>query len=753
MLALQITPKKNPLSLTGLSIILLAGLCLAQSASTPEVAQPASEVVLHNFAGPPNGVGPTAGVIRDSEGNLYGTAIRGGAFNSGVVFKLDKTGKQTVLYSFTGGADGSQPHAGVIRDSTGNLYGTTRFGGTFQMGVVYKLDTTGKETVLHSFTGGAEGRSPLASVVRDSAGNLYGTTDAGGTSDFGTVFKIDTAGRETVLYSFTGGTDGGNPKRAGVIRDSAGNLYGTTANGGASLVGVVYKVDTTGQEMVLYSFTGGTDGGNPFAGVIRDSAGSLYGTTAGGGASGWGTLYKLNPSGQETVLYSFTGAADGGQPLAVVIMDSAGNFYGTTEFGGASNLGVVYKVDKTGKEAVLHSFAGGTDGSSVAFAGVIRDSGGNLYGTTNQGGSSSGGVVYRLNTTGREKLLYVFPGSSSGDTPAAGVIRDSAGNLYGTTLAGGSFGWGVVYKVDMAGHETVLYTFTGGADGSQPRTGVTRDSTGNLYGTTNNGGTWGRGVVYKVDKSGKQTVLHSFMGQVDGDYPFTGVIRDPAGNLYGTTSDGGTYIGGQVYKVSANGQMTALYSFTGGADGGYPDSGVIRDAAGNFYGTTDIGGTFNNGVVYKINAAGQETVLYSFTGGVDGSLALGVIRDSAGNLYGTTSAGGTSGAGVVYKVDTTGHETILYNFTGGADGGQPLTPMTRDSAGNLYGTTSAGGTSGAGVVFKLDATGHETVLYSFTGGVDGSGPWGVIRDSAGNLYGTTYSGGTKNSGVVFEVKP
>jgi uncharacterized repeat protein (TIGR03803 family) len=259
-----------------------------------------------------------------------------------------------------------------------------------------------------------------------------------------------------------------------------------------------------------------------------------------------------------------------------------------------------------------------------------------------------------------------------------------------------------VYKVDVAGHETVLCSFTDGTDGGLPRAGVIWDSAGNLYGTTSAGGTSDRGVLYKVDKTGKETVLHSFTGQADGDYPFTGVIRDPAGNLYGTTSDGGSYNGGQVYKVSANGQKTALYSFTGGADGGYPDAGVIRDPAGNVYGTTDIGGTFNNGVVYKVNMAGQETVLYSFTGGVDGAFASGVIRDSAGNLYGTTSAGGASGAGVV---------------------------------------------------FKVDATGHETVLYSFTGGVDGAGPWGVIRDSKGNLYGTTYSGGTKNSGVVFEVKP
>jgi uncharacterized repeat protein (TIGR03803 family) len=312
MLATKIVPKKTQLCLVMLSVMLLIGLCSAQTAATVALVQPASEAVLHNFIAPPKGSDPTAGVIRDAAGNLYGTATEGGAFNSGVVYKLDKTGKQTVLYSFTGGADGSEPHAGVIRDSAGTLYGTTRFGGTFKSGVVYKLEKTGEETVLYSFTGGVDGSQPYAGVIRDSLGNLYGTTRFGGTFNSGVVYKVDTAGQETVLYAFSGGTDGGDPDRAGVIRDSAGNLYGTTLHGGTFSSGLVYKVDKAGQETVLYSFTGGADGGYPFTGVIRDSLGNLYGTGSYGGASGAGVVYKLNTAGQETVLYSFTGGADGG---------------------------------------------------------------------------------------------------------------------------------------------------------------------------------------------------------------------------------------------------------------------------------------------------------------------------------------------------------------------------------------------------------------------------------------------------------
>ncbi len=440
---------------------------------------------------------------------------------------------------------------GVIRDSAGNLYGATPYGGTENWGVLYKLDTTGQETVLYSFTGGAGGGSPYAGPIRDSAGNLYGATLFGGTAGLGTVYELDTAAQETVLYSFPNGTDGSNPS-AGVIRDSTGSFYGTSASGGAAGGGVVYKLDTTGQETVLYSFTGGADGGDPVAGVIRDSAGNLYGTTYSGGTGGYGVVYKLDAAGHETVLYSFTGGADGGFPVAGVIRDSAGNLYGTTSLGGAGFFGgVVYKLDTTSHETVLYSFTGGADGG-FPLAGVIRDSAGNLYGTTpygGYGGTAGRGVVYKLDTTGHETVLYRFAGGADGGNPEAGVIRDSAGNLYGTTLLGGTANAGVVYKLDTTGQETVLHTFTGGADGGNPEAGVIRDSAGNFYGTAYDGGTGGRGVVYKLDTTGQETTLYSFTGGADGGVAYAGVIRDSAGNLYGTTYLGGLRNTGVVFKI------------------------------------------------------------------------------------------------------------------------------------------------------------------------------------------------------------
>jgi uncharacterized repeat protein (TIGR03803 family) len=489
-------------------------------------------------------------VIRDSAGNLYGTTYLGGVSNKGVVYKVDTTGRQTVLHSFTGGADGGYPNAGVIGDSAGNLYGTTCQGGTanvaapYGYGVVYKVDTTGRQTVLHSFTGGADGGYPNAGVIGDSAGNLYGTTYGGGTTGKGVVYKLDVTGKETVLYSFPAGADGENP-HAGVIGDSAGNLYGTTTSGGTPNAGVVYKVDSAGHETVLYTFTGGADGGYPYAGVIRDSAGNLYGTTNWGGTAGAGVVYLLDTTGHETVLYSFTGGADGGVPNGV-IRDPAGNLYGTTSGGGTANAGVVYKLDTTGQETVLYSFTGGADGGVPN--GVIRDSAGNLYGATSGGGTANAGAVYKLDTNGHETVLYSFTGGADGGQPVAGVIRDSAGNLYGATSSGGSAvpAGGVVYMLDTTGHETVLYSFAYGYGPS----GVIRDSAGNLYGTTYGGGTANAGFVYKLDTTGQETVLYNFTGGADGGNPQAGVIRDAAGNLYGTTSNGGKGSTGVVFKLT-----------------------------------------------------------------------------------------------------------------------------------------------------------------------------------------------------------
>lgn len=322
-------------------------------------AEAPTYTVLYNFQGQPDGSGPYAGVIADTAGNLYGATSVGGAYGYGEVFKLDTTGYETVLHSFSGGSDGAYPSASLSRDAAGSLYGTAEAGGTFNStcpfgcGVVFQVNPQGKERVLYSFTGGSDGAAPNSGLVRDTAGNLYGTTSAGGNTSLcsgfgcGVVFRLDPAGNETALYSFTGGSDRWEPDSV-LTRDAAGNIYGTTDIGGNlscgpnSLgCGVVFKLDSTGNETTLYTF-GGPDGENPIGGVVRDTAGNLYGLTASGGANKLGAIFKLGSSGKETLLHSFTGS-DGSVPIAGPLLYK-GSLFGTTYVGGPSQDGVVFKI-------------------------------------------------------------------------------------------------------------------------------------------------------------------------------------------------------------------------------------------------------------------------------------------------------------------------------------------------------------------------------------------------------------------------
>jgi len=363
-------------------------------------------------------------------------------------------GAQTfrVLYNFTG-SDGAFPQAGLVRDATGNLYGTTEEGGASGYGVVFKMDTSGTEVVLHSFTGGKDGEYPVAELIRDRAGNLYGTTSGGGDHGLGTVFKLDTAGTETVLYSFAGGTTDGCDPYAGLLRDDAGNLYGTAFSCGASGVGTVFKVDTAGKETVLHSFAGyPTDGANPYlAGLLMDPQGNLYGVTEYGGRDAEGVVYKLSKTRRWTVLRSFTAGGDGYYPAGTLVMDRHGNLYGTTQQCGSYCYGTVWKMSKNGAETVLHTFEAGSSDGDNPRAGVIMDAKGNFYGDTEFGGASYRGVVYQLDKRGMLTLLHNFTGSD-GLYPIGGLVRDAKGNLYGTTFYGGSgeecqSGCGTVWQI------------------------------------------------------------------------------------------------------------------------------------------------------------------------------------------------------------------------------------------------------------------------------------------------------------------
>ena len=304
------------------------------------------------------------------------------------------------------------------------------------------------------------------------------------------------------------------------------------------------------------------------------------------------------------------------------------------------------------------------------------------------------------------------------------------------------------------GHENVLHSFSNGNDGGNPYGGVVRDPQGNLYGTTYQGGI-GVGTVFKVDSSGHESVLFDFPDYKSGGYPTSALVRDASGNLYGVADWGGCCSQGVVFKVAPSGGETVLHDFTAGADGQSPASPLVLDSAGNLYGATYSGGSHTPyctgcGTVYKLDAKGNLTELDTLIGGQDGQGPRPVARDPAGNLYVSASQGGAYGYGIVFKLAPNGKETALYSFPGGSSGYYPAGGVVRDNRGNLFGVAN-GGTYGLGMVFKIDADGNETALYSFTANVSLNGS--LIVDSAGNLYGTAEGGGAFGYGMVFKLTP
>jgi len=362
-----------------------------------------------------------------------------------------------------------------------------------------------------------------------------------------------------VLYSFTGGSDGGNPGAGSLIMDMSGNIYGSALEG----TGTVYRLTSKGSETTLYTFSEGSGGFEP-EGLIVDDSGDLWGPAlSGGDDGGCGVIFKISSKGKESVVHTFSGPPkDGCSPSGELITDSSGNFFGPTAGGGKNRGGSVFMLAHDGVESLIHSFSP-KHGGFNPLGGLIMDANDNLYGVDAQGGRSKSGAVFKVTKEGLEAIVYAFKGSpGDGAEPGSSLLRDREGNLYGTTFGGGSrgcqsdSGCGVVFQIAPTGAETVLHFFDAKhGDGGNPTAGLIADSTGNLYGTTEYGGgncgltVYGCGTVFEITRGGTETVLYSFGKGSKGANPTAGLLSDAKGNLYGTASEGGIYGYGSVFEL------------------------------------------------------------------------------------------------------------------------------------------------------------------------------------------------------------
>jgi uncharacterized repeat protein (TIGR03803 family) len=730
---------------------------------------------LHSFGQLPYGAQPGV-LVPGNDGHFYGTTQTGGANGKGTVFSISPSGALTTLYSFTGGDDGGEADPGLVLGNDGNFYGTTIRGGTNQSGAIFKITPSGGFSNLYSFpTRTDTAYFPFAALVPGADGNFYGTTASGGVYSNGMVFKMSVTGALTPLYSFTGLLDGAHPWTA-LAQGSDGNFYGTTAFGGSNDAGTVFKITPSGALTSLYSFTGGSDGDSSYGALVQGSDGNFYGTTPYGGISnlynGWGTVFRITTNGDLTTLYSFTNVDDGNSPGAALVPDSDGNFYGTTRGGGTNGGGgTLFKMTPSGALTSLFSFPSNSDFDYPTVLALGTD--GNFYGTTS-GGSIGNGIVFKITPSGALTTLYSFTDPLDGANPYAGLVEGSDGNFYGTTQAGGTSnaytnaysGYGTVFRITTNGTLTRLYSFSGANDGSRPSAPLVQGGDSNLYGTTSNNrnsnSSSAFGTVFRVTTNGALTTLYSFTNFNNGDLPNGALEQGSDGNFYGTTQVGGTSSSssnatsgyGTVFRMNPNGALTSLYSFSDTNDGAYPQCGLVQGSDGSFYGTTQGGGTNSLGTVFKITPNGILTSLYSFTGGSDGARpSAPLVQGGDGNFYGTTENGGTNSFGTVFKITPSGTLTSLYSFSGGSDGAFPQTALVQGSNGSFYGTAPLGGTTNSfGTVFKITPSGAVTILHEFTGGNDGANPYGaLVQGSDGNFYGTTSQRGAGGNGTVFQL--
>ena len=671
--------------------------------------------------------------------------------------------------------------APLILADDGLLYSTEPYGGAFHGGTVYRTDTNGNITVIHSFQCGVvtNGCSPAAGLIQLGDGFLYGTTDQGGANSQGTVFKIKPDGTNFAViksFSCTVATDACR-SQASLIQSSDGFLYGTTSGADSGSQGTVFKLKPDGTNFAVIKSFQCIEGCVPLAGLISLPDGFLYGTTSQGGATNSGTVFKLLPDGSNfSVIKSFqcNVAGDGCAPAARLIQLADGFLYGTTRAGGANGGGAVYKLrpDGTGFN-VIQSFVCGfnvanCDGGG-SYAGLIQLSDGFLYGTTYQGGATNSGTVFKVKPDGTGfSVIKSFECNviTDGCFPMTELIHLSDGFLYGTAL-GGITNSGIFYKVTPEGTGFTLLASFGCVSSCSPSAGLIQASDDFLYGTTQGGGVGNGGSVFKVKPDGTGfSVIKSFncIGSTDACSPLAGLIQLSDGFLYGTTAQGGATNSGTVFKVKPDGTgFSVIKSFDClvANDGCNPFfAGLIQLSDGFLYGTT--AGT-NDGTVFKLKPDGTSfSVIKSFhCGNADGCSPLaGLIQLSDGFLYGTTDFGNGNNLGTVFKLkpDGTGFSVIKAFQCGVAtDGCRPQASLIQSTDGFLYGTTERGGGSDGGTVFKVkpDGTGFS-VIKSFQCGVGTQGcrpVAGLIQLADGFLYGTTQGGGADNNGTVFKVLP
>jgi uncharacterized repeat protein (TIGR03803 family) len=737
-------------------------------------------------------------VVQDENGNIYGVTSGGGSHNAGTVFRWASSGVFTNIYLFAGGNDGAQPVGGLIQGGDGNFYGTTAYGGNYGDGTVFRIMSDGTFTNLLQFDG-YDGANPSSALTQGADGNLYGTTQNGGQGGPGTIFQLGlpggleimtqpadqtvfsgtttvfsvvTLGQEPMTFRWTMNgtnmTDGSNisgsgtrvltisnvsPVNAGFYSVTVRNALGAEVFSDSAFLEVlvappIITMQPTNQTLppgATATFNVTAIGSQP---ITYQWQYNPTNSNFGGGIFGFTPINLTdggNISGSRTSTLTISNAIEANNGVYSVIVSNP-----VTSVTSAFAALNVIPVSAPGTVlATLHSFLGGADGYKPGPLTLGSD--GNIYGTTEFGGTSHAGSVFMVTASGLVTNVASFDGTA-GFGPLGGVVQGPDGNFYGTTQFGGTNDSGNVFVMTPARTNFVLnpngtfglsisstlnnlYSFTGGSDGNTPVAPLIRGADGNLYGTTENGGDFAAGNVFKISTNGTITNVYSFTNGVDGGFPTNALMQGVDGNFYGVTQSGGTNSFGGVFRLTPAGTFSTVYSFTGGADGKFPNGPPVQGLDGSLYGTTrhnKFRGIEFYGVVFKVTTNGVFNMLYMLNSGDGHYPAAGVIQGSDGIFYGTAEFGGTdNNNGTVFYTTSAGTTATLVNFDGFDDGANPETPLLLGADGNFYGTTSTGGQFGKGTIFRLNVPMRPSLVLVARSNTNFTFSWNTV---AGRMY-------------------
>jgi uncharacterized repeat protein (TIGR03803 family) len=698
---------------------------------------------------------PDYNLTQGSDGKFYGVASLGGGFNRSCIFRLNPDGSGFTVIKKLVSSEGITLSGALTLGDDGRFYGMTISGGAYDKGTIFQVNPDGSGfSVLRNMTD-SDGINPVGSLIQAKDGKLYGMTSYAGAFGRGTIFRLNPDGSAFSVLKSMSLSDGANPAGS-LIQGSDGKLYGMATYGGASNLGVVFRLSADGSGYTVLKNLNTADGINPNSGLMQSTGGKLLGMTSLGGAYQLGTLFQMNPDGSSFSIVRHLTTAEGISPAGALMQTGDGWIYGTAKYGGAYNQGAVFRFRPDGSSFVVLKNMSIQDGTQPGGS-LIQGMDGELYGISNAGGINRAGAIYKYSANGSNfQLLYQF-GSPESFSPRSGLVQGNDGALYGTNSRGG-LGSGGIFKLNWLDNGfSILKSFDAFTEGEFTIGSLLKTNNGDLFGMHRHLGANGAGTIYKWQSSGIFSVVKALENNSTGAMPNSSLMQGQDGFLYGMLEGGGATGYGLVFRLNSDGSnFTVIRNFDYFNDGGYPSSSLVQGIDGVLYGLNSGGGANARGTVFKVNPNGTGfSVLHNFILSEGEYLGTSLMRSEQGAFYGTRENGGTYGSGFIFRLNPDGNGfQIIKHFNPAQEGANPAGALVEGSNGLLYGLTKTGGAYGSGTIYKLnpDGSGFST-LRSFQSSTDGRYPQGSLCiQKIPIITSFSPSAGSRGSSVVMKGK-